>query len=87
MFATLCVDPSWQKDFGARELYNTGRGRCVNAQVFSLFKKWDNVITDKLYKAHLFDFSNHIYLSTLHNAFDVFDLELTVHVYEMCYTT
>ena len=32
----VCVDPSWQKDFGAKELYNTGRGRCVNAQAFSL---------------------------------------------------
>ena len=31
------VDPSLQKDFGAKELYNTGRGRCVNAQAFSLF--------------------------------------------------
>ncbi len=27
---------SWQKDFGAKELYNTGCGRCVNAQAFSL---------------------------------------------------
>ena len=25
-----------KKDFGAKELYNTGRGRCVNAQAFSL---------------------------------------------------
>ncbi len=30
------LDPSWQKDFGAKELYNTGRRRCVNAQAFSL---------------------------------------------------
>ena len=32
---SVCVDPSWQKDFGAKELYNTGRGRCINAQAFS----------------------------------------------------
>ncbi len=30
-------DPSWQKDFGAKELSNVGRGRCVNPEVFSLF--------------------------------------------------
>ena len=29
---------SWQKDFRAKELYNTGCGKCVNAQAFS-FKK------------------------------------------------
>ncbi len=30
-------DVMWrQKDFGAKELYNTGRGRGVNAQAFSL---------------------------------------------------
>ncbi len=34
---SVCVDPSWQKDFGAKELYNTGRGRCVNAQAFSFY--------------------------------------------------
>ncbi len=33
----MCVDPSWQKDFGAKELLNAGRGRCVNAQVFSFW--------------------------------------------------
>ncbi len=35
----LCVtvDPSRQKDFGAKELYNTGCGKCVNAQPFSFF--------------------------------------------------
>ena len=32
---SMGVDPSWQRDFGAKELYNTGRGRCVNAQAFS----------------------------------------------------
>ena len=31
----MCVDPSWQNDFGAKELYNTRRGRCINAQAFS----------------------------------------------------
>ncbi len=33
----VCVDPSWQKDLRAKELYNMGRGRCVNAQVFSFY--------------------------------------------------
>ncbi len=36
---SVCVDPSWQKDFGAKELYNKGRGRCVNAQAFSFYNK------------------------------------------------
>ena len=31
----LLGDPLWQKDFGAKELYNTGRGRSVNTQAFS----------------------------------------------------
>ena len=34
----VCVDPSCQKDFGAKELYNTSRGRCVNAQALSFIK-------------------------------------------------
>ena len=29
------LDPSWQKDFGAKELYIMGRERCVKAQAFS----------------------------------------------------
>ncbi len=33
---SVCVDPSWQKDFGAKEHYNMDRGRCVN--VFMLQK-------------------------------------------------
>ena len=41
---SVCVSVSalrsWQKDFGAKELYNTGRGRCVNAQAFSLIKSF-----------------------------------------------
>ena len=37
--AMMCVDPSWQKDFGAKELYNTGRRKCVNAQAFSFMNK------------------------------------------------
>ena len=32
-------------DFGAKELYNMGRGRCVNAQAFSLLR----LLADKLY--------------------------------------
>ena len=36
LLRSVCVNPSWQKDFGAKELYNTGCRRCVNAQAFSL---------------------------------------------------
>ena len=32
---SVCVDPSWQKDLGVKELYNMGSGRCVNTQAFS----------------------------------------------------
>ena len=31
---SVCVDSSWQNDFGAKELYNTSPGRYVNAQAF-----------------------------------------------------
>ncbi len=36
---SVCVDPSWQKDFGAKEVYNRGHGRRVNAQAFSSYRQ------------------------------------------------
>ena len=34
--SSVCVNPSWQKDFGAKELHNVGGGRGINAPVFPL---------------------------------------------------
>ncbi len=41
---SVCVDPSCQKDFGAKEIYNMGRGRCVNAQAFSFLRSVGRVV-------------------------------------------
>ncbi len=36
---TVCVDPSWQKDFGAKELYNMGRGGASMLRHFHVYNR------------------------------------------------
>ncbi len=51
----VCVCQSiMAKDFGAKELYSTCRGRCVNAQVFSL-KLWNRMLPSILSPFYVVD--------------------------------
>ena len=67
---SVCVDPS-QKDFGAKELYNKGCGRCVNAQAFSFLIEQEVHILCNLAGKHNVPFIKTI--SYLQNFVPMFD--------------